>query len=97
MWQKMQKELKQADHNGYTVEKEEDMKMADTDKLKTEYVETYNRYMTLPEDSKELKTLAKKLQDMEQTLTRRFLFESGYTTEKKGEYCIFVKEQGSLN
>lgn len=80
-----------ADHIGYTVEKEEDMKMADTDKLKTEYVETYNRYMTLPDDSKELKTLAKKLQDMEQTLTRRFLFESGYTTEKKGEYCIFVK------
>ena len=55
-----------ADHIGYTVEKEEDMKMADTDKLKTEYVETYNRYMTLPDDSKELKTLAKKLQDMEQ-------------------------------
>lgn len=71
--------------------------MADTDKLKTEYVEIYNRYMTLPEDSKELKTLAKKLQDMEQTLTRRFLFESGYATEKKGEYCIFVKEQGSRN
>ena len=81
-----------ADHIGYTVEKEEDMKMADTDKLKTEYVETYNRYMTLPDDSKELETLAKKLQDMEQALTRRFLFESGYTTEKKGEYCIFVKE-----
>ena len=56
--------------------------MADTDKLKTEYVETYNRYMTLPDDSKELKTLAKKLHDMEQTLTRRFLFESGYATEK---------------
>ena len=73
------------------------MKMADTDKLKTEYVEIYNRYMTLPDDSKELETLAKKLQDMEQTLTRRFLFESGYATEKKGEYCIFVKEQGSLN
>lgn len=68
------------------------MKMADTDKLKTEYVEIYNRYMTLPDDSKELETLAKKLHDMEQTLTRRFLFESGYTTEKKGEYCIFVKE-----
>ena len=67
------------------------MKMADTDKLKTEYVETYNRYMTLPDDSKELKTLAKKLQDMEQALTRRFLFESGYATEKKGEYCIFVE------
>ena len=81
-----------ADHIGYTVEKEEDMKMADTDKLKTEYVEIYNRYMTLPDDSKELETLAKKLQDMEQALTRRFLFESGYTTEKKGEYCIFVKE-----
>lgn len=81
-----------ADHIGYTVEKEEDMKMADTDKLKTEYVEIYNRYMTLPDDSKELETLAKKLQDMEHALTRRFLFESGYATEKKGEYCIFVKE-----
>ena len=66
--------------------------MVDTDKLKNEYVETYNRYMTLPDDSTELKLLAKKLQVLEQTLTRRFLFESGYTTEKKGEYCIFVKE-----
>lgn len=66
--------------------------MVDTDKLKAEYVETYNRYMTLLDDSNELKALAEKLKDLEQTLTRRFLFESGYTTEKKGEYCVFVKE-----
>ena len=53
------------------------MRMSDTDKLQGEYVEIYNKYMSLPDDSKELKTLAKKLQDLEQTLTRRFLFESG--------------------
>ena len=53
------------------------MRMSDTDKLQAEYVETYNKYMTLPDDSKELEKLRKKLTELEETLTRRFLFESG--------------------
>ena len=71
------------------------MRMIDTDKLQAEYVEIYNKYMTLPDDSKELKTLAKKLQELEQTLTRRFLFESGYTLQKidNSEYCTYIKTQ----
>lgn len=68
------------------------MRMSDTDKLQAEYVETYNKYMTLSDDSKELKPLAKKLQELEETLTRRFLFESGYTLEKAGEFSIYVKD-----
>lgn len=70
------------------------MRMSDTDKLQSEYVEIYNKYMTLPDDSKELKALAKKLQELEETLTRRFLFESGYTLEKVGdsEYATYIKD-----
>ena len=70
------------------------MRLSDTDKLQAEYVETYNKYMTLPDDSKELKSLAKKLQELEETLTRRFLFESGYTLEKVGDsdYNIYIKD-----
>lgn len=69
------------------------MRMSDTDKLQAEYVKTYNKYMTTPDDSKELKILAKKLQELEETLTRRFLFESGYTLEKvtNSEYAIYNK------
>lgn len=69
------------------------MRMSDTDKIQAEYVEIYNKYMSLPDDSKELKKLAKKLQDLEQTLTRRFLFESGYDLKKidNSEYCIYIK------
>lgn len=66
------------------------MRLSDTNKLQAEYAEIYNKYMTLPDDSKELKTLAKKLQELEQILTRRFLFESGYELEKAGEFSIFV-------
>ena len=70
------------------------MRMSDTDKLQAEYVETYNKYMTLPDDSKELKVLAKKLQELEETLTRRFLFESGYILEKidNSEYSTYIKD-----
>lgn len=70
------------------------MRLSDTDKLQAEYVETYNKYMTLPDDSKELKALAKKLQELEEILTRRFLFESGYTLEKVGDsdYNIYIKD-----
>lgn len=39
--------------------KENNMRLSDTDKLQAEYVETYNKYMTLPDASKELKALAK--------------------------------------
>ena len=70
------------------------MRMSDTDKLQGEYVETYNKYMTTPDDdSKELKVLAKKLQELEEILTRRFLFESGYTLEKvvNSEYATYIK------
>lgn len=74
--------------------KETNMRMSDTDKLQAEYVETYNKYMTMPDDSKELKTLHKKLMELEQTLTRRFLLESGYTLEKvnNNEFATFTKE-----
>lgn len=58
------------------------MRLSDTDKLQAEYVKIYNEYMSLPDDSTELGTLAKKLQELEQTLTRRFLLESGYTLER---------------
>ena len=68
------------------------MRLLDTNKLQAEYVEIYNKYMTLPDDSKELKPLAKKLQDLEQTLTRRFLFESGYTLQKSGEFNTYIKD-----
>ena len=71
------------------------MRMNDTDKLQGEYVETYNKYMTTPDDdSKELKVLAKKLQELEEILTRRFLFESGYTLEKvaNSEYATYIKD-----
>lgn len=70
------------------------MRMSDTDKLQAEYVETYNKYMTLPDDSKELEKLHKKLMELEETLTRRFLFESDYILERVGnnEYSTFIKE-----
>ena len=71
------------------------MRMSDTDKLQGEYVETYNKYMITPDDdSKELKVLAKKLQELEEILTRRFLFESGYTLEKvvNSEYATYIKD-----
>lgn len=67
------------------------MRMSDTDKLQTEYVEIYNKYMSLPDDHGELEILRAKLQKLEETLTRRFLFESGYDLEKMGDYCIYIK------
>ena len=70
------------------------MRLSDTDKLQAEYVETYNKYMTLPDASKELKALAKKLQELEETLTRRFLFESCYILKKidNSDYNIYIKD-----
>jgi hypothetical protein len=68
------------------------VRLSDTDKLQAEYVETYNKYMSLPDDSKELKPLAKKLQELEETLTRRFLFESGYSVQASGEFNIYIKD-----
>ena len=70
------------------------MRLSDTDKLQSEYVEIYNKYMTTPDDSKELKALAKKLQELEETLTRRFLFESGYILKKidNSEYSTYIKD-----
>ena len=68
------------------------MRMSDTDKLQAEYVETYNKYMSLADDSKELKQLSKKLQELEETLTRRFLFESGYNLQESGEFYIYIKD-----
>ena len=72
------------------------MRMIDTDSIMTEYVETYNKYMTLPDNSKELKPLEKRLQDLENTLARRFLCENGYTCQRAGEYSIFVKENANI-
>lgn len=68
--------------------------MSDTDKLQAEYVKTYNKYMTIPDNSKELKKLREKLLELQQTLTRRFLFESGYTLERVGnnEYATYIKD-----
>lgn len=73
------------------------MRMSDTDKLQAEYVETYNKYMTLPDDSKELEKLRKKLTELEETLTRRFLFESGYILERvdNNEFSTYIKEKHS--
>ena len=70
------------------------MRPSDTDKLQSEYVEIYNKYMTTPDASKELKALAKKLQELEETLTRRFLFESGYILKKvdNSDYSIYIKD-----
>lgn len=63
------------------------MRMSNTDKLQIEYVKTYNKYVSLPDDSKELKPLAKRLHELEEKLTRRFLFESGYDVDIiTGEY-----------
>lgn len=68
--------------------------MSDTDKLQAKYVETYNKYMTMPDDSKELEELNKELKELEEILTRRFLLESGYTLEKvnNNEFATFTKE-----
>lgn len=73
------------------------MRMSDTDKLQAKYVETYNKYMTMPDDSKELEELNKELKELEEILTRRFLFENGYTLERVGnnEFSTFIKEKHS--
>lgn len=57
------------------------MRLSDTEKLQVEYVELFNKYMDLPDDGKEPETLKQKLRELEQTLTMRFLFESGYDFE----------------
>ncbi len=71
--------------------------MSDTDKLQAEYAETYNKYMTLPDESKELKTLEKKLKELEEILTTRFLFENGYELKKVGnnEFLTYIKDDHS--
>ncbi len=73
------------------------MRMSDTDKLQAEYAETYNKYMTLPDESKELKTLEKKLKELEEILTTRFLFENGYELKKVGnnEFLTYIKDDHS--
>ena len=68
------------------------MRMSYTNKLQAEYAKTYNKYMTLPDDSKELKPLAKKLQEMEEQLTRLFLLESGDSVNASGEFNIYIKD-----
>lgn len=68
------------------------MRMSYTDKLQAEYAKTYNKYMTLPDDSKELKPLTKKLQEMEEQLTRLFLLESGYSVNASGEFSLYIKD-----
>ena len=67
------------------------MKQSYTAKLQAEYVKFYNKYMTLPDNSKELKSLAKKLREMEEQLTRLFLLESGYSVNASGEFNIYIK------
>ena len=68
------------------------MRLSYTDKLQSEYVKVYNKYMTLPDDSKELTPLVKKLREMEEQLTRLFLLESGYDLQKSGEFSIYIKD-----
>ena len=68
------------------------MRISDTEKLQKEYAELYNKYMMLPDNSKELKHLRKLLIDYENTLARRFLLENGWDFEKSGEYHIYVKK-----
>lgn len=72
------------------------MRMIDTENIMSEYVETYNKYMSLPDNSSELKPLEKRLQDLENTLTRRFLWENGYICKRAGEFSIFVKENTNI-
>lgn len=68
------------------------MRMIDTESIMEEYAETYNRYMLLPLESKEFEPLEKRLKELESTLSRRFLWENGYTSQRAGEFSIFVKE-----
>lgn len=70
------------------------MTLPDANDLITEYVELYNRYITLPEDSKELKELTLKLQYLENMLTMCLLYERGYTLKRAGndKYGTYVKE-----
>ena len=68
------------------------MRLSYTEKLQDEYVKVYNKYMTLPDDSKELKPLAKTLQEMEEQLTRLFLLESGYSLKASGELYRDIKD-----
>lgn len=48
------------------------MRMIDTDSIIVEYVETYNKYMTLPDNSKELKPLEKRLQLLRKHFNKAF-------------------------
>lgn len=66
----------------------------DTDVLQAEYVDTFNRYVRLPDGSKELKKLSEELRELESILTIRFLFANGYTLKKDdtSEFSIIVKD-----
>lgn len=65
------------------------MRMVDTNKMIEQYVSDYNTYVSLPDDSKELKKYAKKLTDQEEILTRRFILENGYMVSNDS---LYVKE-----
>lgn len=71
----------------------ETIRMSDTEELMIEYVRVYNIYMSLPDDD-EIEKLSKKLRELEETLTRRFLFENGYKFKRPehGIFQLFEKE-----
>ena len=71
-----------------------DIKLSDTEKLMTEYVELYNTIMSSPDDREEEKALMEKLKDLSVRLTTRYLFENGYTMkkDKNGILSLIVKE-----
>ena len=70
------------------------MRISDTEQLQKEYAEIYNKYMMLPDDSKELNNLKELLRDYETKLATRFLMENGWDFEKSGEFYIYVKKRG---
>ena len=69
----------------------ETIRISDTEELMTEYVELYNTYMSFPDDDE---TKVIKLKELEETLTRRFLFENGYNLKKPkhGGFYLYEKE-----
>ena len=62
-----------------------------TDQIINEYVSTYNKYIAT-DDSKELETLHKKVEDLQKTFITQFLLENGYDLKKVDGHYIFIKD-----
>lgn len=63
-----------------------------TDHIINEYVSTYNKYIATDDSSIELKTLHKKLEDLQKTFITQFLLENGYDLKKVDAHYIFIKD-----